>query len=143
MMKMTVDDKTRYQVILESARKDIDDFIDCQHKEELYRNYKVVLEGTLLHKMRANDLSKLGVLERVYIPFPKPISLGDLRGVLKDDTILERVVFTIDVGKTIQNLKNELNLTDIGIEPIMKKILLKTEGVKETLSIEKGKENKT
>jgi hypothetical protein len=135
------DNKDRKDIILESAKKDIDDYIDCVDKEALYKNYKLVLEATLLHKMKANDLDELGGLRLVNIPYPKEISLKDLRGILNDDSILEHIVFTIDVEQTIVSLRNHLNLTDIGIEPILKKILLRTNGVKETLKIEKGEKD--
>ena len=127
----------RYQIIYESAEKDIRDYIDSIEKVDAYTKFRNSTERLLLHKMQANGLTKLGDVEIVKEPILKNISLGDLRGLLNDESILEHIVFHIDLNATVNSLKQNLNLTNVGVEPLIKKILSRTNSYEERLKVVK------
>lgn len=94
---------------------------DANKNETLYRGYANSIKEEIIEILKANEMSEGNYYELKNIFVISEIPIKELKDNFSEN-ILDNICVTIDLEATKEHLKRDLGLTDIVIEPIVKKL---------------------
>lgn len=94
---------------------------DANKNETLYRGYANSIKEEIIEILKANEMSEGNYYELKNIFVLSEIPIKELKDNFSEN-ILDNICVTIDLEATKEHLKRDLGLTDIVIEPIVKKL---------------------
>ena len=104
--------------LLYTANKAIE---DDKQRLSVSQGYAERLKSSMIDSMEINDLTELTYYKLIEIEIFSAVLTKDIRDRLTQN-IFDNVCVTVDLEATRQNLKVNLGMTDILINPILEKI---------------------
>lgn len=111
-------DKLQREMLLELSQKDIKNLKIVRNALNEYNKLNVKLTNDLITRMKANGITELGDIKLVNENKFVGIEIFELNKTFLDQTMLDRIIVTVDIDKTVENLK-EYGYTDVHIKPLV------------------------
>lgn len=111
-------DKLQQAMLLELSDKDIKELKRVRKVLSEYGKYEQKLVDDLTARMKANGITELGDLKLVKEEKFIGMEIFELNKTFLDQTMLDRIIVTVDIDKTVENLK-EYGYTDVHIKPLV------------------------
>lgn len=111
-------DKLQQAMLLELSEKDIKKLKTVRKVLDEYNKLNLKLTTDLITRMKANGITELGDLKLVKEEKFIGMEIFELNKTFLDQTMLDRIIVTVDIDKTVENLK-EYGYTDVHIKPLV------------------------
>lgn len=111
-------DKIQYEMLLELSKEDIKELKKIEATIQELNRLKTTLVSNLTARMKANGITTLGSAKLISNENLATFELIDLKNIVLSNDILDKIVITIDIDKTVKNLQKH-EFTDAHIEPLV------------------------
>lgn len=111
-------DKLQQAMLLELSKNDIKNLKTVRKALDEYNKLNLKLTTDLITRMKANGITELGGVKLVKEEKFIGMEIFELNKTFLDQTMLDRIIVTVDIDKTVENLK-EYGYTDVHIKPLV------------------------
>lgn len=107
------------RLVLESAKKDITNYINGKKRLKEYDVFTKGLENDILFKMETHNFTELGGLELKETPMHKSINVKEFKSLFLDEDLTNNIMVKIDLESTKEHLRVNLGFAESKVDGII------------------------